>query len=551
MASPPVASPIFYPARNGSLCARVGTVHIHSRFDPDTEADRFVASGIAPASAATIVLGAGLGYITRELRRRTPSTRIITVDYQNDFRSRRVCEPDASWYPEMQETLTAFLYRTLPEEELPGLAILDWRPAAQAAGELSHDIARELHSAISELNANIATSAYFGRRWFRNALANFVSWQKYTIPPRDRQITIIAASGPSLNHAAGLLLKWRDKIRVWALASALTPLLARGVVPDMLVLTDPGFYGEEHLRRARECEIPVAAPFTAARGLWHARGGIVLLDQQTPIERGIVERSGLPALPVSSNGTVAGTALELALSETTGPVVLAGFDLCIDDVVSHASPHAFDHYTVFTAARTEPLLSSLFSRNLMHTAPLAAGSRARVGRSHRTFAAWFFRQYASSVSRVDNRVFRLFPSHVALPIAALDAQLFGKLIRENELRASSPEFAKTGFSSRVSRRVPAEIVPRSDRARTVLQLLDKWVDDVLDLPRAVADFRLFSPESGLRELVAFLDTPALLGIRRLAVSDRQAAASEAEKVAARTSHFLRQQAETYRRATAG
>ncbi|HUX13710.1 MAG TPA: 6-hydroxymethylpterin diphosphokinase MptE-like protein [Spirochaetia bacterium] len=543
MPPPPAAPPVFYPARNGSLCALVGTVHIHSRFDPETEASRFVESAIARSSAATIVLGAALGYITRELRRRAPSTRIITVDYHEDFRSRRVCDPDASWYPDTPETLTAFLYRILPEEELGGLAVLDWRPAAQAAGDLALTIAQELQNAISELNANIATSGYFGRRWFRNALANFVSWQKYTVPPEDRRVTVIAASGPSLNRAADLLVHRRSDLRVWALASALTPLLARDVVPDMIVVTDPGFYAEEHLREARNLHIPVAAPFTTARGMWHVGGGIVLLDQGTAVEREIMRLAGLRGLAASPNGTVAGTALELALSVTAGPIVLAGFDLCIDDVISHASPHAFDHYTVFKQKRTAPLLTSLFTANLMGSARISADSRARVARSHQTFAAWFARRFKPDGSPLDNRVFRLLPSPVALPITRLDASLFGRLIREGRAPVHAPT-AHGGGST------PPVDVSRATRARKVLQLLTRWIDEIVDLPRATADSRLFSAEGGLRELVAFIDTPALLRIRRLAVSDLNAAVREAELIAADTTQFLRDQRDHFRRAAA-
>jgi len=541
MAAAPNAVPVFFPARNSELCARVGSVHIHSSFDPSAEAKRFIDSNLHSEPAAAIILmGAGLGYVTRKLKQLAPATRVVTLDYHSEFRGRRVCEPDAAWDPASSRTLEQFLHAALPEEELPGLIILDWRPAARAAGARADSLIGELRDTLSRMNANVATSGYFARRWFRNAAANFLFCDRLVEPAVDARPVVIAASGPTLERAAAALRRLRERLSIWALPSAFTPLAARGLLPDMIILTDPGFYGGEHLWRARTLDLPVAAPLTAARGLWHASGGLVLLDQATPVERALNAASRTAALAIDPNGTVAGTALELALALATGPVVFAGFDLSFNDLNSHASPHSFDRYIGIGSNRVSPHPARLFERNILSSQRIAAGSRWRVNRAQATFAEWFagqsYRPMAAPAGR--SRLFRLFPSPVALPIASIDEK------RLEELCSSlpAPEKAPAVKRYRIS---AAERPSRTGREASLRDLLREWTAAARSLPGFTKQGSLFSGSSPARTVLGFLDPAALMRIRRLYVVEPARAVREAENAAEENSRFLAETERTY------
>lgn len=551
MAADPEYRPTIFPARNGEPSARVGSVHLHSSFDPSAEAERFVDSNLKSApAAAVVVLGAGLGYLTRRLRQIAPSARIITVDYHTGFRSRRVCEPDAAWDPAGRRTLRQFLYEVLPEEELAGLILLDWRPAAQAAGLRADTIIKELRDTVAEMNANAATSGYFARRWFRNASVNFLLCERFVEPPTDGRPIVIAASGPTLERAAPALLRLRDRLNIWALPSAFAPLHARGIIADMIVLTDPGFYGGEHLWSARAKNLPVAAPLTAARGLWRAAGGVVLLDQGTPVERVLNAASGTAALPADPNGTVAGTALELALSLTAGPVIFAGFDLSTDDLLSHASPHSFDRYIRYRAARLLPYPTRLFERNIVSSTRIDPGSRARVSRAHATFADWITQRGGGDRSELSGptRLFRLRPSSVPLPIAEIDDTGLEQLCAPGA--ATAARAARTESVDRSVERYRLSLVERpSRRSREIKlrELLGTWKEAVDRLPALAAEGLLFSAANPTRAAAGFLDPAAMMRIRRLLAADRKQAVREAERARAELSGFLTDAERTYLR----
>ena len=68
------------PTRSGETSLRIKGKYLHSRRDPATEAQRFLASQTGQRTPATVLLVApGLGYLSREVRRRFPSARIITL----------------------------------------------------------------------------------------------------------------------------------------------------------------------------------------------------------------------------------------------------------------------------------------------------------------------------------------------------------------------------------------------------------------------------------------------------------------------------------------
>jgi hypothetical protein len=318
--------------------------------------------------------------------------------------------PDArGWAPEDGVTAAAFLARALDELDLEGLTVLEWPPAVRAFPELSRRIANELAVVVQRRAASFQTVRYFGRRALRNAAANAIHGSRYVRVSGGGPV-LIAASGPSLKRTAAALASVRRHVQLWALPSSLEFLMARDLTPDLVVTTDPGFYASLHLHRiAHGPPIPVAMPLTAARGVWRTPSPVHLLHQGTPAERGIAGGLGVSATPVPENGTVAGTALELAMALGHAPIVFAGLDLCQPDVRAHVQPHSFDPLFWEAAKRRNPLLSILYDR-AAGAAPTRRGD-VRVSRPLETYAAWF----QTRLQGQELPVYRMNPSAISIP----------------------------------------------------------------------------------------------------------------------------------------
>jgi hypothetical protein len=514
------------PSRTGKPTAHANGVRLHSAYDPQTEAARFVQRSLTASVPGTVVvLGASLGYIADAVAALHPGAKIVPIYYSRELRPPDRAPDARGWAPEDGVTPAAFLARALDELDVEGLTVLEWPPSARAFPELARRLARELAVVVQRRAASLQTVRHFGRRALANAAANAVHAARYVRLSGGGPV-VIAASGPSLAAAAEALRRVRGRVRLWALPSSLAFLLMQDLVPDLVVSTDPGYYASLHLHRiAHGPEIPVAMPLTAARGIWRTPSPVHLIHQGTPVERAVAGGLGVSATPVPENGTVAGTALELALALGHAPVVFAGLDLCQPDVQAHVRPHSFGPLFRQAASRLDPLLSILYDR-AAESAPTRRAS-VRVGRALETYAAWF-------ETRLQGRnlpVYRMNPSPVSIP--AFRELRDDELPRLVDAAGSREAGAARGRTAPATEERP---VPEPARRQLVARFLSETCCDLegrrkgwLHRPESV-----FEPTPTL-QLLYVLEPVALTEIRRaLRNGNNGAAGQQVEEMVTRS-----------------
>ena len=181
-------------------------------------------------------------------------------------------------------------------------------------------------------------------------------------------------------------------------------------------MTDPSHWSMLHVHFA-DPGCPVAVPLSAARGLWRIRGARpLLLCQPSFFEQELLAGAGAAgdrAPRIAPHGTVAATAIDLALTSTSAAVVVAGMDMRAEDLITHCRPNAFEDLLRLQESRTAPFHSQLFIRTASQEVERARdrGKTVRHLRSLRTYAGWF----AETSPRDLGRLFRLLPTSVALP----------------------------------------------------------------------------------------------------------------------------------------
>jgi hypothetical protein len=106
---------------------------------------------------------------------------------------------------------------------------------------------------------------------------------------------------------------------------------------------------------------------------------------------------GIPSVLVPQRGTVTASALELAMVLGKGEIFLAGMDLGVQDIRTHARPYGFDYLFFGTASRLRPLYSQYFTRS----------GDMKAGGSYDVYAAWF----GNRLSSLPQRVFTLGGNH--------------------------------------------------------------------------------------------------------------------------------------------
>jgi len=444
----------FINSKSGLPAAFVNGIYLNSRYDPKKEAYDLVRKKLGDTAPKTaIILGETLGYLSEALYTCAPETRCIQVFYDPAlFEKCRFNTPDV-WHPEKNRTLYEFIQDRMCELDIQDLSIIEWPPSAKAYPKVSENIQLSLRRAIGIFNGNIATTARFGRLWLKNTVRNYLSVETVSANLPESQITVVAASGPSLSESMKWLRDNRAYFFLIALPSAMRALVDGKVIPDLLVITDPGYYSGLHLTPAYQGSYPVAMPYTSVKEASRNAAQVVLLNQGTYLENAIIAKSEIPHLMIRQNGTVAGTALDIArLIAPT--VVFAGLDLTGRDVQSHVRPHAFDPILDFSAARTEPALTTRYLRTFHNLLNSAKGTKIDA---FGTYAGWF----NAIAPGITTDLYRLHESPVYIRgIKPLDGAEFSSLCK-----AQRP--VDTGNTD--LRRRPSVQAPPADRKRYIIK----------------------------------------------------------------------------------
>lgn len=278
-----------------------------------------------------------------------------------------------------------------------------WPGFERLASGLALEWSRRFRDLYRTVQGSWLTSRRFGPRLWRNALRNFLDWERPGQLEAGNRPLIIAASGPSLDDGLEMLARDRNRFDLWALPSSFETLVRRGLSPDAGVATDGGFYAREHLHRLDGTRVPVLAALSSAPDPVLTRRPCLFFGQGLSIERALLQTLALPFPEVPSQGTVAVTALRMALEATSGPVLIAGLDLAFRDLRGHTSPHTVDRRLEALHHRLNPGEHQWAARLFEQATVIEDGTRTSPALL--TYALWF-----RSRARFSRPVFRIAPS---------------------------------------------------------------------------------------------------------------------------------------------
>lgn len=236
-------------------------MRLHSARNPRAEAaalvDRALGSGEMPAVAA--IIGAGLGYVVDEVLRRRSDIRIVVLEVLPEL---------LPFWTERPEIAALIAEGRLVVGSAPEFVL---RPASWPGAALAADPAvivmpvigqgwpvlvdrarRVLMQFMFERRANEEARQRLAPVYLEHTLANIPA----LIDAADvsalegvaaGSAVILCGAGPSLDRLIPELRRNRDRAWMVALDTALHPLLAAGIVPDLVVSIDPTMLNGRHL----------------------------------------------------------------------------------------------------------------------------------------------------------------------------------------------------------------------------------------------------------------------------------------------------------------
>jgi hypothetical protein len=453
---------------------------LHSGYQPQAEADRYINSLNLPVDIEYFILiEPGLGYLISALQKKQPQSKLVVLHADRRFRDTvGECEIP-TWFPDSRMSVQEFLEEAVGESA--SMRLIEWRPSLRMYGTLYSSLIRECTEFMKRAGASRRTVAAFGRRWVRNFFRNLTLLHTGILYKTMDMPVVITGSGPSLESAIPKILAARDGIFILAASSSLPALATGGILPDMVISTDGGGWALLHLHScfrtdgkiapAASTHFKLAFALTAAIPSQCSCIPLLSLNDGSLWQNLVLHAIGIPSVLIPQRGTVTASAIDLALEITNGSIFLAGMDLSVRDILSHARPYGFDNLFYGIASRFRPVYSQCFLRS----------GQIRAGGSHDVYAAWF----KTIIASWPKRIFSLGGNHAvlnkALPESALSVgekqkDLF-KLITIDKIPAERCKYAediltKALDNTRHTAILTAELAPLLFPSRSDVQAVD-------------------------------------------------------------------------------
>ena len=189
-------------------------------------------------------------------------------------------------------------------------------------------------------------------------------------------------------------------------------------MPDAVISTDGGWYAQEHLKQLNFNDIPLflsSESYLSSKMLQSC--SIIPLSYKDGIEALLLEKAGIKALKAERNGTVSGTAAELALQLSDSDIFFCGLDLCSSSGFQHTQPNELE----LDKAATDTRLNQLETR-------AALGSFENA--SLEIYRNWFSSRPSSFAKRIKRVYFSGSPIKYKLEkIGDIDEKAFENLIQ--------------------------------------------------------------------------------------------------------------------------
>lgn len=335
-------------AKNQSETCKWDSFYLHSTYNPEIEAERFVNSLTPPFTPENIIiLEPALSYCVPYLKSRFPDSKIFCIRYITDIKTTASFEKEFLYSPENSESLSTTLFNYFGETNLLNSFFISWPPSSKAFSDYDKNVWKLIKDLLKDCQNILATRQYFSKRWIKNQI-NFLhnlnsvcSLNKTDLP------VLICASGTSLKKSLKYITLIKNNFFIIACSSAIKTLLKNNIIPDLCISTDGGYWAKKHLNCLENInqEIKLALPSEANISkslLSNPNIKIVPLAYCDNYDNYIYENYKVPYNKACRNGTISGTAVELALSLTSSNVFMCGVDLEASSGFVHTQPNELE-----------------------------------------------------------------------------------------------------------------------------------------------------------------------------------------------------------------
>lgn len=217
-------------AKNGEANLVLNGIHLYSQYRPKDSVKKWVEAEIDKFADGYLLIGLGLGYHLQLLKDLVKEKPIIVLCFEKqEFEIFETYHNNKWW----DQPNIEICYTLNPEKITRDTQVLLPNVWIKALGEKHY-----LFSLLESIKINQQSYKKFGTLMHENFTKNIFEMNVASYPEKEHQFACLVAAGPSLDDTIQWLKAIRRKVDIYAVGSALKPLLEENIIPDAVVISD-------------------------------------------------------------------------------------------------------------------------------------------------------------------------------------------------------------------------------------------------------------------------------------------------------------------------
>ncbi|WP_258359741.1 motility associated factor glycosyltransferase family protein [Moorella sulfitireducens] len=339
------------------MTLRYGNKWLHSSYDPLNEGKRWAAEVSYQPGDTLIVLGVGLGYHLAALVEKANEVKIIAVEPAVELLKYCFFNPALKNLEQTgkiiifhhEQPLQNFLTAHIDQFLLERVKVIEYKPLERVFPQEFLKYRREINDILFGLLCSLNTALRFSVTWTRNFFLNLAKVLTST-PVKSfygvfqSKPGIIVSAGPSLNKNLSLLKEAKGKAIILTVGTALKPVLATGINPDIGVSIDGGKANFRHFEGIDTTGFPLLFdPIIYPRILEEYKGCLIASVYFEIFQTWLQNLGYLDPGQVRMGPSVANYAFDFALKLGLDPIIFIGQDLAFTGGNTHARGTVYEN----------------------------------------------------------------------------------------------------------------------------------------------------------------------------------------------------------------
>jgi len=342
-------------ADSSKKTAKYNNQLLHSAYNPEREAEKLLQGELAknPKVDVIVFFGFGLGYLPLEVAKKHKNKTLVLVEPSPDWLSLAFTTIDFSEIFLQNNLIFCIdaniqgVLKLLENLGLKNCCFVKNPLFQEHSKKYFQDLETLIQRNLDKDSINKRTLQVFSKLWFRNMKKNlrFLGEKRGINLYKDSAKTLpalLVAAGPSLDRILPLLNEIKKRCIIIAVDTALRSMLAVGVEPHFVVLTDPQFYNARHLDRLKAPNTILVTELAAYPSVFRfSCKEILLCSSMFPLGQYLEKRTEHKG-KLGTGGSVASSAWDFARYIGCKKIFLAGLDLGFPKKRTHTKNSTFE-----------------------------------------------------------------------------------------------------------------------------------------------------------------------------------------------------------------